>query len=160
MFLFLDKLIIFALCIYLWEKGGQKHSWMRDVLIPIIIGIHFFVTVNWLVGILTCATCSIIRHGYGAWDPENDDKPSFWAHVTHDRNGWLIRGIVGTIHGLVAPLIVLCYELSAWPFYLAFVFQSGLVNFLVSRLRLNVKWTDRLVGASFGSIVFWFGWIR
>lgn len=150
---------LMALMAWLWYWGGGKNAWMRDILIPIIIGVFFCFKYGIIVGILTAGSCQIIRQGYGAWDPEHDDKPSFWAKVTHDRNGWWIRAIVGAEHGLIAPAIVFNYlaffkhQTGIVWWYLIFIALNAVSNFLVSRLKLNRLATDLIVGSVFALIL-------
>lgn len=145
---------------FLWYEGGGKNSWARDLIIPIIVGFWFCFVENWIVGICVAGSCQIIRLGYGAYDPEHDPKPSLLAKLTKDRDGWWIRAISGAIKGLVAPLPILAQgvfihldQSMIWKLP-AFVVLNAVSNFLVCRLRLNRLATDLIVGATFGTILF------
>jgi hypothetical protein len=151
-------IILTIVCAILWYFGGQEKSWARDVIIPIIIGLYYAITRHWLLGLLLFGASNIIRMGYGAYDPVNDDKPSFLATLTKDRNGWWIRAIVGAMYGISTMSVML--TLSPAPYNIgkavAYTAQNSLVSFMVCRFRLNVFWTDLIVGLSFGSILIWF----
>ena len=67
--------IIFIAIIVLWYLGGQAKGWIRDVLVPILIGlgVYFALKEYWLImrifyGIITCGTFQIIRLGYGNFE--------------------------------------------------------------------------------------------
>lgn len=150
--------IILIVCPILWILGGQKWGWARDVFIPLIVGLYFTIHHGLLLGILTFGASNIIRMGYGAYDPENDPEPSLFALITQDRNGWVIRSIVGALYG-ISLLSVL------WWFYhthidivkgICYTLQCSLISYLVCRLRLSIIPTDILVGLSFISIVLYF----
>lgn len=156
----LIALPLIALIAWLWYEGGGKNAWARDIVIPIVIGLFFCLKYGPIVGIFTAGTCQIIRLGYGAYDPYHDDKPSWLASITHDRNGWWIRAISGAIHGFVAPLPIVFYFLFVKHIpqvifgYVAFIVINSLSNFLVSRLKANRLVTDLIVGGVFSLILF------
>lgn len=54
-----------------------------------------------IVSLATIASLNIIRIGYGNYDPEHDNKPSFLARITHDRGSWCIRAIAGVLYVLI-----------------------------------------------------------
>ncbi len=152
-----------VLIAFLWFLGGQKWSWARDFIIPIIVGVFVFLHhpthVLWkdiVIGVFTIAFCNIIRMGYGAYDPEHDDKPSFLAEITSDRDGWNIRCIYGAICGIVSwiPQIAIDFDWITLVKAITFTAQFALVCFIVVRLRLNVFVTDICIGASFAVRLF------
>jgi hypothetical protein len=151
-------IVLMVICSGLWLLGGQKHSWIRDLCIPLIIGLYFAITQHWLLGLLLFGACNIIRMGYGAYDPEHDDKPSCLANLTHDRNGWWIRAIVGGMYGISTMSVMLFFFHDPFSILKAVLYtiQNSIQSYLVCRLRLNIVATDLLVGISFGSIVLWF----
>jgi hypothetical protein len=155
------SILLVGLIAWLWYEGGGKNAWARDIIIPILVGVWFCFRSNWIVGIMTAGACQIIRLGYGAYDPEHDDKPSLLAKLTKDRNGWWIRAISGAIHGIFGPLFIVAQEIFikhnpgaiAWK-YPAFIAVNAFSNFLVCRLRCNRLVTDLVVGAVFALIVY------
>ncbi len=151
-------MIVTLVVMVLWNIGGDKHSWARDLLVPIIMGISVFISrptgnlgKDILIGILTIAACNIIRFGYGSYDPINDDKPSLLASVTHDRFGWWIRAIWGMFCGFVifAPLIAFKPEPIMYIRAAAFASMLSAVCFTVVRLAWPKVPTDLAIGMMF-----------
>lgn len=153
-------MLLVGLIAWLWYEGGQKRTWARDVIVPIIVGVWFIFDLDWILGILVAGSCQIVRMGYGAYDPENDDKPSLLAKLTKDRNGWWIRAISGGIKGILAPLPIVVQAIFIHPDpslfwkYPTFIAVNAVSNFLVCRFRANVLTTDLIVGTAFGLILF------
>jgi len=160
------KIILIILCAVLWRLGGWgKESgnpipWKgwRVVLIPIILGlgIGWFTKDFWymrlFIGLATIASMNIIRIGYGNYDPEHDNKPSFLARITHDRGGWWIRAIAGVLYVLVGYLPYVLYS-GKWGFYLLWTVVSAGTGFCVSRFRLTVKIADPVIGSTVAGIL-------
>ena len=90
--------------------------------------------------------------GYGAYDPEHDDKPSFLAKLTKDRSGALIRAIAGGLYGIVGllPYVIVSHNFLGYAGYSAL---NALVSFLVVKTKRNVLTTDLSIGAAVGSAV-------
>lgn len=151
------EIIILIVCSGLWLAGGQKWAWARDVLVPLTIG-AYFTQVGWLLGILMFGASNIIRMGYGAYDPEHDDRPSFWANLTHDRGGWWIRAIVGGMYGISLSSVLLFWFNDPFSILkcIAYTIQNSIVSYMVCRFKLPILATDLLVGLSFASIVLYF----
>jgi uncharacterized membrane protein YfcA len=162
----LIKIILIVLCGILWRLGGWgKESgnpvpWKgwRVVLIPIILGaaIGLFINDHWYVRIITAlasaASLNIIRIGYGNYDPEHDNEPSFLARITHDRSGWWIRAIAGALYGLVGYLPYAFYS-GRWRFYLFGMVVSAAAGYCVSKLKLKDTITEPVIGLIFAGIV-------
>jgi len=160
------KIILIVLCGILWRLGGWgKESgnplpWRgwRMVLIPIILGINvgLYIKDYWYIrlalGLATIASLNIIRIGYGNYDPEHDNKPSFLARITHDRNGWWIRAIAGALYILVGYLPHTLYS-HRWSIYFICAIISSLVGYCVSRFRLKDIIADPLIGVTLASII-------
>jgi hypothetical protein len=151
---------VIAVC---WYIGGGRHSWVRDTLVPIILGI----AVGFLIkaplylkiwnGFMTCGGFQMIRLGYGNYSPEDDPEPSFLASITHDRGGWWIRAIYGVLVAVVGAIWLKVGGYVSLPKFLLFVAGNGLLGFLVSRLRLPRLAADLVVGAGIGSLVLFIG---
>lgn len=151
----------------LGSLGGQKGlKWARVILLPILVGLALAIKhihspwwpVYILLSILTVATCNIIRIGYGAYDPVNDDKPSFLGKITKDTDGWVVRTVWGAMTAVVACLPYLVFNViihDVWALIkiAAFSILFALTCFATVRLRSNIFWTDGLVWAVFGLIV-------
>lgn len=166
----LIKIILIILCGVFWRLGGWgKESgnpipWKgwRVILIPIILGlgVAWFIKGNLLmrviVGLTTIASMNIIRIGYGNYDPEHDNKPSFLAKITHDRNGWWIRAIVGALYVLIGYLPYTLYS-GRWLFYLFWMVVSAGTGFCMSRFRLKAKIADFAIGIIVASGLFAIG---
>jgi hypothetical protein len=159
--------IALAFIVVFWCVGDHKNAWVRDWLIPFIVGICVFLhhpldewSRDLLLAFLTAGACNIIRFGYGAYDPINDDKPSLLAQLTKDKGGWWIRAIWGFVVGMI------CFIPAIWMLggpYIAgwitlkaglFATQLALICFAVTRLRWSVTPTGIAIGLSFGSIIF------
>ena len=163
----LIKIILVLLCGVLWRLGGWgKESgnhlpWKgwRVVLIPIILGLSIALSMKGLwymriiVGLATIASTNIIRIGYGNYDPEHDNKPSFLAKITHDRNGWWIRAIAGALYVIVgySPYTLYSHE---WAYYFIATATSTLVGYCVSRFKLKDIIADSLIGITLASTLF------
>jgi len=135
-----------------WVAGGQGAKKVRVVGIPLILAISLaLIYKSWLVGLLVAILGQFYRVGYGNYSPEDDDHPSFLASMTHDRDGWWIRAIVGGLYGLVAlPLFMLGFiNLLVFGGYIVL---NILVGYCVSRFRLPVYPADIAVGLGISSI--------
>lgn len=163
----LIKIILIVLCGFLWclggwgKESGNPLPWKgwRVVLIPIILGaaIGLFIKGHWymrvITGLASAASLNIIRIGYGNYDSEHDDKPSFLARITHDRGGWWIRAIAGALYVLIGYLPYALYS-GRWWFYLLLAVVSAVTGFCVSRFRLKAKTADTIIGSTVADILF------
>lgn len=156
------KLLIISITAILWFLGGwdkTKWSGYRDMLVPILLGftVMFFLpaTLLWkiIIGIATCGTLNIIRMGYGNYDPEHDDKPSFLASITHDRGGWWIRGIYGAITSSIGALPLIIYNRHIY-LYIMYIIINIITDFSVSRFKLKVLPCDLIVGSVKALVIF------
>jgi hypothetical protein len=145
------KLVLFFAGIALWILGGQIRGRIRDIGFPIVISTSiWFVTRSWLLGLLVAATAQSIRLGYGNWDPEHDDKPSFLARLIHDRKGNVIRMAYGFIcSALIGLPLVLAGQ---WIMYIIYVVLNTGIGSLSTKLQVYAM--DTLVSAGLGSIIF------
>ena len=148
------KLLIWALIAYLWYLGGQSHNWYRDTLIPLILGAFCAILAHsgW-VFLWVFIGYSIMRLGYGNYDPVNDPKPSFLADITHDRKGWKIRGVHAFLVSAIGGGIVAKYFGLDWQYFL-YVLYNTLGAYWIVRRGTKVKATDLSIGAMVGSIIF------
>lgn len=166
MILSLILLPIFSILGYL---GGQpRMAWCRDFVIPAIVSIVFiikspfyYLSTNFIVGLCLFGSCNIIRFGYGAYDPVNDDKPSLLAKFTKDKDGWVIRTVWALFVSLISlsPYIfasILGYSYSVLIKSLIFCTIFSLVCFLVVRMRRNILITDLSIWFTYGLITFCF----
>lgn len=160
------KAIILISLAVLWRLGGwdkMKWSGYRDVLIPIIIGCYIGFNYGCLVGLATIAAFQIIRLGYGAYDPEHDDKPSFLASITKDRDGWINRAIAGALYvlvGLMPLMVYFCFndvinDLVAQK-YLACVAINMAIGGILCGIKTKDIFIEPAIGAGVGLIVFFF----
>ena len=143
------KLLILIACAYLWECGGQtgiyKGKWHRTILIPLIFALYFATTRAWFFGLTILIFSNIIRMGYGNYEPK--DLQNCWlANLTKDRQGAWIRALWAAIVS-----IAISYSFGIWWRY---VFLNVLLSYYVSRYKVNLPWTDWLIGAGIGLIVF------
>lgn len=162
----LIKIILIVLCGVLWRLGGWGKEngnpvpWKgwRVVLIPIILGLStvWFIKGLWymrvIVGLATIASMNIIRIGYGNYDPEHDNKPSFLAKITHDKGGWWIRAITGALYVMIGCLPYTFYS-QRWGIYFIFIIISSLIGYCVSRFKLKDIIADPFIGVSLASIL-------
>lgn len=161
-------LIFIAIVTVLWCIGDHKNAWARDLVIPFLVGGILFLAepfsllwINLAVAVATAGACNIIRFGYGAYDPINDDKPSLLGKLTKDTDGWIIRTIWGAVVGIVSCL----------PYSIASVMTGNAINlvrvviftvlfsfvaFIVCRLRFGVLQTGICIGVTYSLISFVF----
>jgi len=149
---------ILALVVILWILGGQWKGRIRDLGVPIVMGLAliFLLKGDWLyriiVGMLTCATANTIRIGYGNFMP--GEKNSFLGNLLKDRNGWWIRALWGFIVSLVVCLPLMLTHYLMINKCLAYVGGNTLMNYLVSRLRLPCLLADIFISLGIGSLLF------
>lgn len=154
--MFIFDLIIWILTGWLWYRGGKRNSkYMRKFIIASILSTYISIKLHsllsfFLVGI-TFQTSGI---GYGNYDPINDSKPSFLASWLKDKSEEWIRLVWGIIVSSCISLTLRIINFLSNPSVLCYIVINSIVNFLVSKLKLNVKLTDWLIGLSIGSIVF------
>ncbi len=157
------EIILTAISSVLWRLGGwskAKWSGYRDVLIPIMYGIYHIFTCNWIIGLLTCGASNSIRIGYGAYDPEHDDKPSWLAKITKDREGWRIRGIYGFITsfsiGLFPTIYHVYYEhkLISLLGFLLYIVGNVALEIIINKRKTGDTMTELLNGAGRGLVMF------
>lgn len=144
-------LITFIAIIVLWIIGGQLKGRIRDVGVCILLAFYCSLHLWKLLPFLTGLSANIIRLGYGNYE-ENDDKHSFLALITKDKNGWWIRLFWGLLVGLILPIFL--YKQLGIVKYTFYIAINALTGFLVSKLRLPVLLTDILIGGAVGLIVF------
>jgi len=144
----IDHILILVIAVF-WRLGGfDKARWSgyRDVLVPVILGTYLVFRHNLLTGIACGLALTVIRIGYGAYDPENDPKPSFLGSVTHDRGGWWIRGLVGILYVLVGLLPVVLYT-RHWFGYVLWAGVSGACGWILCRIRTPDIIIEPAIGA-------------
>jgi hypothetical protein len=158
---------LIVLIAFLWLVGGGKQAWARDWIIPAIVAITMlFHHQLWWICLLTFGSCQIIRMGYGAYDPEHDNKPSFLAAITHDRTGIEERAIYGFICGMIAPICIVAWGLThgqpivllkmlgyAFSFASLCAFAAWLDKEVFAWERLPI---DPVIGAGFATVLLWF----
>lgn len=145
----------------LWVWGGQKKGRIRDIGCPVVLGIAliFKLQGDWMhkviIGIVTIAFAQIIRLGYGSYDPENDDKPSFLASIIKDRQGAIIRLAWGLLVGIFTPIALVYTHSIIIPAYTAYIVCNVATNYSISKFRFPVLWADICVAVAFGSLMFY-----
>ena len=148
------KYPLFGICVYLWYLGGGKRAWARDIIIPVLLSFFIaFYTRTWWMFFIGFPLQSI-KIGYGAYDQEHDDKPSFLAKITKDRQGKWIRLIWGIIVSLSIGSSLFFGGFLAGSLYGIYILINALVNFSVCHFSMNREWTDFLVGSAVCSIIF------
>lgn len=156
------KLLFVAVIGVLWRLGGwdkTKWSGFRDVLVPIALGVYIGVY-HWniLLAILTAGSYNIIRLGYGAYDPEHDDKPSFLAKITKDRSGVAERAIAGALYGLVGTIplqVYLAFFVTPKASLLAYSASIAAVSALATHFKAKDVVIEPLIGAVVASVIFY-----
>jgi len=147
------KLLILFLCIELWRQGGNKYAWLRDTLIPIILGGYIVFRGHPFLGIFSIGCYQIIKIGYGI--PSEDEKGSLLARLCYKigiKSSWIIRGLAGALYGLIGASLILSV-IGFWKYLLYVVINFGL-NAIGEYKHWNVKIVERLVGLGVGSLVF------
>ena len=150
----LIKVFTMLLIAYLWYEGGGKRAWMRDILVPIILALFLAVYLKtWWVFLSVGATAQMIRLGYGAFDPEHDDKPSLLASLTKDRSGEVIRAIWGLLVSVWIGSSLFFGGFLSGGGYLSFMLINVFINYCVCKFKLSVVPTDILVGLGVSCII-------
>jgi len=146
---------IYAVFLAAYVAGGQLKGWIRDVGCPILLGLAVALqSHNWWLPLLIVGTANAIRLGYGAYDPEHDDKPSWLALLTKDRQGSFIRCLWGQIVALAIGIPLMIAGALNPALMFLYIGIAGAVGYGVSKLRLWVYPTDVLVASSLYWIVF------
>jgi len=151
------NIIFIVICAGLWRLGGwdkAKWSGYRDILIPILLGLWYAVTLKWWMFLAVGGPANIIRLGYGSWDPEHDDKPSFLAKITHDREGSLIRAIYGFLTSFMIGIAPAVYTGHYFKFAL-YVLGNTLLEFGLNKLKARDIISESLNGAGRASVILW-----
>lgn len=150
------KFLIIIACMELWRQGGNKHSWLRDVLIPIILGVYVGFQTNWWIGLLTIGSLNICRIGYGIPDEKTKDEGSSLAQIFYNtlniKLSWVVRGTAGLLYGLVGAIFIVL-STGLVGNYLLYSGLNALINGYGEKKQLNVKIFERLIGAGVGSLV-------
>ena len=148
------KILVMALCSYLWWLGGNKNGKIRDISIPIIIALFTAIYLKvWWMFFAVSAGLQAIRFGYGNYDPEHDDKPSFLASILKDRQGKYIRALWGFIVSVLAGGMVFGFGFTTIWLYKSYVLLNIIINFSVCHFNLKRLPTDILVGAGVSSLI-------
>ena len=95
---------------------------------------------------------NIIRMGYGSYDPEHDDKPSWLASITHDREGWIIRGIYGFITSFMIGVVPAIFYAHPYKFCM-YVLGNTVLEMLLTKLKVVDFVHEPLAGAARASII-------
>lgn len=160
--------IFSAIVTVLWCIGDHRQAWARDLIIPFLVGGIVILAepfeklwINALVALCTAGACNIIRFGYGAYDPVNDDNPSLLARLTKDSDGWVIRTLWAVITAIISclPVIVSSILLKEYACIVraaVFTVLFAFVAFMAVRLRSNVLWTGIVIGFGYSLISFVF----
>ena len=149
------KIPLIIIISILWRLGGtNRKAWCRDVIIPIILGVYIGIIYHWLVGFFTIGAFQIIRMGYGAYDPEHDDKPSWLASLTHDREGWINRGAVGLLYGVSGLIPLFIYWLTqglVTNLFIAKWISYCLINIFIGGLFCKIRAKDFIIEPAIGA---------
>ena len=143
------------LCATAWRLGGwdkAKWSGYRDVLVPVALGLWYGITLRcWMLLVVT-GLANIIRLGYGSYDPEHDDKPSFLAKITRDREGCYIRAIYGFLTSFVIGIIPAIYS-RHYIGLIIYVAGNTILEFLLNKIKANDWVTELANGAGRGGVI-------
>lgn len=159
----LIRLGFVAVIAVLWRLGGwnkAKWSGYRDMLVPVILFAHYAFACAWWVGLIVAGLAQTIRIGYGAYDPVHDNKPSFLAKITKDREGSLIRAIYGFITAFCIGVAPAVYQAAhgnklAMFVFIGYVVGNIILEVALNRLKANDWATELSNGAARGSILLW-----
>ena|SRR3990167_5372189 len=146
-------LIIFIAIIALWILGGQIKGRIRDIGVPILMGIGIWLaTKSWLVGLVSIGLWQIVRLGYGNY--EEGEKNSFLGDLLKDKQGAVVRAVYGLIVALAGCSALIWLKFLPLPKAIAYIAGNALLGFLVSRLHLQVILADICIAGGLGSILF------
>ena len=147
------KLALLLIICILWYLGGQWRGKIRDIPVPILMGLGIWLaTKSWLVGLISIGLWQIIRLGYGNY--EKGEKNSFLGNLTKDSQGAVVRALYGLIVALVGCLAVKIGNYITLPTCIAYIAGNTLIGYSVSKFRFNVIVTDLCVAGGIGSIIF------
>ena len=149
------RIFLIAGCAFLWRLGGwdkAKWSGYRDILIPVALGLWYAITLRWWMFFVVGGLSNIIRLGYGNYDPENDDKPSWLASITHDREGCWIRLIYGLITSFLIGIGPAIFTGHYWNFGF-YVLGNGLLEFILNKRKTGDTMTEIFNGAGRAIII-------
>jgi hypothetical protein len=145
-------------CAVLWRLGGwdkAKWSGYRDVLIPLLLALWYLVNLRiWWIFPVEFIVASIIRMGYGAWDPEHDDKPSWLASITHDQEGSKIRMIYGVITAFaigIFPAVITGHYIR----FVLYIIMNGSLEYILNCKKVKDTIVETLNGAGRASVILW-----
>lgn len=144
----LIKLLIISGCAELWYQGGGRRAWMRDILIPIILGGFTIWNLGFWWGFWTIASCQIIRMGYGV--PDATDPGSFIGRIF--KKAIIIRPVVAALRAFIGALFIVIATRQIIG-YLLFCAIHSLYGFLEEKFHLHRKIGDRLAGASYAAMI-------
>lgn len=154
------QIIIIGIIVALWVWGGQRKGRIRDIGCPIMLGIGVIPSLpagdygkTFVASIATIALANIIRLGYGNYDPENDNKPSFLASIIKDRQGAIIRLAWGLLVGIITPLALFFMHFMTLPAYIAYIVTNITVNYSISKFRFPILLADICVVGAFSSLL-------
>jgi hypothetical protein len=146
--------VFILLCALLWRMGGdQKAGWSgyRDLLIPLLLAGWYSISISrWML--LEALPASLIRLGYGAWDPDNDPEPSLLAEWTHDHEGSLIRGIYGLLCSAAIGIYPAIITGHPWK-YVLYTIGNGVLQYGLNRMRIPDEIEEPLTGAGLASVI-------
>ena len=147
------KIGLLGIIVVCWYLGGQWRGKIRDIPVPILLGIGIWLaTKSWFVGLVSIGLWQIIRLGYGNY--EKSEKNSFLGNLTKDKQGAVVRALYGLIVALVGSGALLWAKYLPLPKAIVYVGGNTLIGYSVSRFRLPVLITDILMSIGFGSILF------
>lgn len=150
----MTEFILIGLIMACWVVGGQIKGRIRDIPVPILIGLGIWLnTKSWLIGLISIATYQIIRLGYGNYSPEDDPRPSFLASILKDRQGAMIRAVYGLLVAIVGAFPLVVGHYLSLPKYCLYGAVNAIIGYLVSKLRFPVLIADILVAGGVSSIL-------
>jgi hypothetical protein len=147
------ELLTLIICAILWRMGGDSNRFFRNPLVPIVISLVKFITLdfNWWVFIyVPCLWAAIQLVSYGIDTPNH----KFWKWLcgTGPITEVCTRATCGFFWSL--PAIVFAILTGHWVSFGIYMVSLTIVNGLVGGLVTEVEVSERVIGATVASSTF------
>jgi len=142
-------ILLTALTAYLWRKGGDRQSWLRDEVIPGMICLYTILFYGFWPGILAGGAARIIKIGYGI--PGPGDAGSFLGRLL--KGNLPVRTVGGVLYGLMIPLfaVIKDHNIGGYLLFIGINAATGAMTQAIGKIRRSVFWTEILTGAGVGT---------
>ena len=169
---FIVDIVIVLILGALWRLGGwdkAKWSGYRDVLVPIILGAYFAITLRvWWMFFAVTAMYQLIRVGYGIPAPPDPTDPN-WQHGDEGSFlgqmfivPWLTRAVAGIfccIGSLPIFLYLQHHGVNGWSVFFAYIELNFIMRCIMHALKARAIVEESCEGMLIGLIILAVKWI-